>query len=272
MRTIEPGQEVLEDPPATADPGAGGVDRRGRRRIRRLAMRPRRVLVKLHRWLAVGLMAWLVVISLTGAWLVESDALESLAAPGDRYTSTAGDVGPDRAIEAADADAARTPPTSTASPCPRTDAACTRWAPRSRAPAHARVGEPTYTYHEVFVDPGYRRRERARTDEEAGFTWWLYRGHMYLWQDHGIFGVFDPETRGGAARGRGAEPGGVKGVVCDVIPDGEDMVAWLGVGFIVVLFIGFYLWYWPGVKPLGQRAAGATRARTVHVQHVAPQG
>ena len=46
----------------------------------------------------------------------------------------------------------------------------------------------------------------------------------------------------------GHEPGGVRGVVCDVIPDGEDMVAWLAVGFIVVLLTGFYLWYWPGVR------------------------
>ena len=40
----------------------------------------------------------------------------------------------------------------------------------------------------------------------------------------------------------------MQGVVCDVIPDGEDMVAWLAVGFIVVLLTGFYLWYWPGVR------------------------
>ena len=28
--------------------------------------------------------------------------------------------------------------------------------------------------------------------DEVGLTPWLYRGHMYLWQDHGLFGVFDP--------------------------------------------------------------------------------
>jgi uncharacterized iron-regulated membrane protein len=37
-------------------------------------------------------------------------------------------------------------------------------------------------------------------------------------------------------------------VVCDVIPYGDDLVAWFGVGWIVVLLTGFYLWYWPGVK------------------------
>ena len=75
----------------------------------------------------------------------------------------------------------------------------------------------------------------------------MYRGHMYLWQDNGPFGVFDPDD-GWCRAVNGAEPGGVKGVVCDVIPDGMDLVGWLGVGFMVILLTGFYLWYWPGVK------------------------
>jgi uncharacterized iron-regulated membrane protein len=44
------------------------------------------------------------------------------------------------------------------------------------------------------------------------------------------------------------EPGGVRGVICDVVPSGDDMVAWFGVGWIIVLLTGFYLWYWPGVR------------------------
>ena len=71
---------------------------------------------------------------------------------------------------------------------------------------------------------------------------------MYLWQDHGLFGVFDLADGWCRVDADGHEPGGVHGVVCDVIPDGEDMVAWLAVGFIVVLLTGFYLWYWPGVR------------------------
>ena len=50
--------------------------------------------------MGIVLMAWLVVISLTGAWLVSSDAIESWL-HGDRYTSTDGDVGPPAALEAA---------------------------------------------------------------------------------------------------------------------------------------------------------------------------
>src|SRR6476659_3967922 len=69
--------------------------------VRAVAMRPRRTLVKTHRWLGIGLMAWLVVISLTGAWLVSNDAIESWL-HGDRYASTDGDVGPQAALDAAD--------------------------------------------------------------------------------------------------------------------------------------------------------------------------
>ena len=36
--------------------------------------------------------------------------------------------------------------------------------------------------------------------------------------------------------------------MCDVLPDGMDLVGWFGVGWIVVLLSGFYLWYWPGVR------------------------
>ena len=85
-------------------------------------------------------------------------------------------------------------------------------------------------------------------DEEAGASWWLYRGHLYLWQDWGVAGMFDPESGWCRANADGVEPGGVKGVVCDVIPDGMDIVGWMSIGFMVVLLTGFYLWYWPGVR------------------------
>ena len=107
------------------------------------------------------------------------------------------------------------------------------------------VAEPRYIT--AFVDPGSARVNEI-VDEEAGFSWWLYRGHMYLWQDHGVFGAFDPESGWCRVTAEGVEPGGLEGVVCDVLPDGQDMVAYLGLGWIVVLLTGFYLWYWPGVR------------------------
>ena len=49
-------------------------------------------------------------------------------------------------------------------------------------------------YREYFVDPG-NGRINGIVHDEVGLTPWLYRGHMYLWQDHGLFGVFDPRRR-----------------------------------------------------------------------------
>ena len=71
---------------------------------------------------------------------------------------------------------------------------------------------------------------------------------MYLWQDWGLFGVFDADEGWCRAGPDGIEPGGFRGVVCDVIPDGMDLIGWFGLGWIVVLLTGFYLWYWPGVR------------------------
>src|SRR4029079_11172734 len=57
-----------------------------------------------------------------------------------------------------------------------------------------------------------------------------------------------PESGWCRATAEGVEPGGLEGVVCDVLPDGQDMVPYLGLGWIVVLLTGFYLWYWPAVR------------------------
>jgi uncharacterized iron-regulated membrane protein len=199
----------------------------------------------------------LVVISLTGAWLVSNDAIESWL-HGDRYASTDGDVGPQAALDAAD-DVLPDDATVYGVVMPRNGRGVYQvgaeipvpGAPKPKGDELAPV-----EYKTVYVDPGTGTVNGARNEEE-GFTWWLYRGHMYLWQDHGIFNVFDPDTGWCRPNAAGAEPGGVKGVVCDVIPDGEDMVAWFGVGWIVVLLVGFYLWYWPGVR----RWANAVRVQ-----------
>ena len=81
-----------------------------------------------------------------------------------------------------------------------------------------------------------------------------------------------PRPAGARADADGVEPGGVTGVVCDVLPDGMDMVGWLGVLFIVVLLTGFYVWYWPGVRRWATAFVDQAGPRGVHVQPVAAQG
>lgn len=237
MTTTEERPDVVADD----EPGAAARPRRRSGTVRRLAMRPRRVLVRVHRWVAIALAVWLAVISLTGLWLVFNQGLDARL-HADRYDHTSGDVGAARALTSANA------------ALPKEGSTYYLTFPtngRGVYQAHFSVpiagGAPdAERYGTVFVDPGTGHVNGRRWGDE-GFTAWMYRGHMYLWQDRGVFAVFDPQ-HGWCRATKGVEPGGVKGVVCDVIPDGEDMVAWFGVGWLVVLLTGFYLWYWPGVR------------------------
>jgi uncharacterized iron-regulated membrane protein len=233
----------VEAPPAEPSPPTTRPSP-SRRPLRRIAMRPRRVVVLVHRWLALVLVAWVIVVGATGAWLVSHHAIESWF-HGDRYASTPGDIGPEAATEAALA-AFPSGATSYGLTMPRNGRGVYHVYGEVPAPATSgEAAEPSYIT--AYVDPGTGEVNEVR-DDEAGATWWLYRGHLYLWQDFGIAGVFDPETGWCRADADGAEPGGLKGVACDVLPDGGDMIAWLSLAFIVVLLTGFYLWYWPGVR------------------------
>ena len=91
--------QTIEAPPAEAQPESDLQAKRRPSRTRRIAMRLRRAMVKVHRWLALVLFAWFIVISITGAWLVVHHAVESWIHP-DRYTATEGDVGAQAALDA----------------------------------------------------------------------------------------------------------------------------------------------------------------------------
>jgi len=204
--------------------------------------------VLVHRWLSIALLAWVAIVSVTGAWLVFHNVFEDWLNPG-RYDAVDGDVGPQAAVDAAVA-AAGEDAEMTFLTLPNNGArrvSGLRGVPIAGAPAPAQGEEAHHEHFTYFVDPG-TGRITDRADESAGISWWLYRGHMYLWQDWGPFGAFDPESGWCTADADGVEPGGVTGAVCDVLPDGMDMVGRLGVLFIVVLLTGVYLWYWPGVR------------------------
>src|SRR5262245_20634945 len=213
---------------------------------RKIAMRPRRVLVKTHRWIAFALMAWLLVVAFTGGWLAIQDNIASWV-HGDRYHSTEGDVGPDAAVAAA-AEVLPEHAEIYGTAMPSDGRGVYQVGAEIPLDPDAEVPEgeeaPAY-YVTVYVDPG-SGEVNGIANEEEGFSWWLYRGHMYLWQDHGPFNAFG--SHGWCMDGNGGEEGGVVGVVCDVVPNDMDVVAWFGVGWIVVLLTGFYLWYWPGVR------------------------
>ena len=96
----EPAEGDLEEVAPTPEPRLG-IRARRRALTRKVMMRPRKLLVKLHRWLGIGLFAWLVIVSITGSWLVIHDAGESIVHP-DRYDTSPGDVGVDKAFESAE--------------------------------------------------------------------------------------------------------------------------------------------------------------------------
>jgi uncharacterized iron-regulated membrane protein len=219
-----------------ADPRRGrGADRRTT--VARWAGKPRGGLVKVHRWLSFVLMAWLVVISATGVVLVLGDHINHWTG-GHLYRHGDGDLGVDAAMEAAKQSV------------PEDAAVIYVTLPANASGVYLVTFEVPEGESTVYVDPATARVNDVR-DPEEGFVWWMYRGHMYLWQDEGIFAV-------DAAGGTCDSPSGLPArSLCTVIPEGDDMIAWFAVGWMVVLGTGFYLWYWPGVK----RWARAVRVR-----------
>ncbi|HEV7720162.1 MAG TPA: PepSY-associated TM helix domain-containing protein, partial [Iamia sp.] len=236
-----PDDEVVEGPTLTH---AADIERRiGRGK--RLSKRIRRLIVLLHRWVSFALLAWVVVISLTGAWLVFGPAFDSWL-HRDRFATTSGDVGPAAALAAVTDDELPQAGEGAyvySTVLPRNGRGV--YQVNVAVPLDAEGLEERYLTY--FVDPGGGGVNGVQ-DEEEGFSHWMLRGHEALWQDHGVLNVFHPDDGWCRPDGDGAEPGGPKGVVCDVIPDGLDLIGWFAVGFFFILTSGFYLWYWPNVR------------------------
>ena len=72
---------------------------------------------------------------------------------------------------------------------------------------------------------------------------------MYLWQDHGLFGVFHPAARLVPRRKKGVGAGRIQGrrVRRDPRRRGHGRRTSASAGSSCSL-TGFYLWYWPGVR------------------------
>lgn len=250
--TIAPPEDEAPTSRSVADEHDAIVSTGQRRPRRRVATKVRRAMVKLHRWVSFTLLGWVAVVSVTGGWLVFSDLYESWLHPS-RYATSDGDVGAQAAIDAAvGAVGVPADPHVENIVTPRNGRGVYQislgW-PDPDAPAPVdEEAEPEEVYATFYIDPGSGEINDRRLAFAEGFDWWMFRGHAYLWQDNGPFGVFDAEDGWCRAGADGAEPGGARGVACDVIPNGFDLVGWFGVGFIFVLFTGIYVWYWPRVR------------------------
>ena len=214
-------------------------------------MKPRGWLVKIHRWLSFTTLIWVLIVSITGAWLVFAPTFESWIHP-DRYEATGGeDIGAQAAWDVVQEELTGeqyayylTLPVNSRGvyriDTARPDPAARPTSRRARSTRSRSTSRTSSTRAPA--------RSTTSPNDGEGFTNWMLRGHIYLWQDNGIAGTFDQETGWCRAGGDGHEPGGVKGVVCDVLPTGDDFVSWLGVAWIVIILTGFHIWYWPGVK------------------------
>jgi uncharacterized iron-regulated membrane protein len=110
--------------------------------------------VRVHRWLSLILLAWLVVIALTGAWLAVHDGVSSWF-QADRYRASAGDVGPAAAAAAALAD--QPDATVEVVTMPRNGRGrylVTVVFPEAGAPAPADGSEPPHRNVTYTIDPG----------------------------------------------------------------------------------------------------------------------
>jgi uncharacterized iron-regulated membrane protein len=238
----------LDDPAAEAivdddlDPFAELDRTPGIRRPRTVSKRIRHLIVVLHRWVSLVLTLWVVVISITGAWLVFNQLFDSWL-HSERFATTAGDVRPGKVISNVQ-DVLPDDGAVDYLVFPNNGRGVYQASATLTGPTDSDTDDQYLTY---FVDPG-SGRVNGHSNEEEGFTHWMYRGHDALWQDNGVFGLFDAESGWCHRDADGAEPGGMKGVVCDVVPDGYDLVGWLAVGFICIISTGFYLWYWPNVR------------------------
>jgi uncharacterized iron-regulated membrane protein len=241
---------VTEERPTAEAPARAKATRKVSR-TRRIAMKPRGWLVKIHRWLSFTTLVWVFIISFTGAWLVFAPTFESWIHP-DRYQVTGDDdIGAQAAWDVVQEELTGeqyayylTLPVNSRGVY-RIDTA----RPDPSGATYVEEGEeyPVEIYESYFVDPGTGEVNDVADDGE-GWTNWMLRGHIYLWQDNGLFGTFDQQSGWCRSGDDGHEPGGVKGVVCDVLPTGDDFVSWLGVAWIVIILTGFHIWYWPGVK------------------------
>lgn len=177
MLTTDPDTEpstvdeaVPEATLATRRPVAPQVRRRTRvrRRLHRTAVAKRGPLVKVHRWVSLLLVAWIVVESVSGAALVFAPEIGQLW-NREAFATTKGDVGVDAALAAA----------KEARPDDLVTYASLPGAEHSGGVYHVFVTDRAGGTHWVLVDPG-SGKVTARNYQEPGAMRFLERLHFNL--------------------------------------------------------------------------------------------
>lgn len=203
------GRAVLPAPPRAKD--------------RRIPLPSRTLMLKLHRWLSLGGLVWILIISLTGAVLVFAPQITAWSRP-ELFKATPGDKGPQATVDAA---IARFPDDDVAIdhisfPVDNRGVYVLRVTVSSRATAEqlatgARIDRKTRSWV-VYLDPGTAKINGARP-EASGFIYWAKRGHYVLWQDKGLLGI-----------------------------DGDDLAGLVALSMLFLTLTGFYIWYFPKTR------------------------
>lgn len=215
-------QAVAEDRPR-AEKAAKASPKKRRTPI---AMRPRKQLLKVHRWVGLVLVVWALLQGLTGAVMTFGDQINAWSRPElyDRTGDADDDIGPDAAFAAAQAAAPEDGRVGQLRLPAMEDGVYV--ASVTFPDTVFEDGRPIGPMRLVFVDPGTGDINGIR-DPNEGFTHWVDRLHGSLLQTK-LLGI-----------------------------RGEAIVGWLGIAMVLVLLTGLYIWYWPGVK----RWANALRVR-----------
>ena len=194
-----------------------------RRRDRRIPLPSRALMLKIHRWLSLGGLVWILIISLTGAVLVFAPQITAWSRP-ELFKSTPGDKSPQAMVDTAIAhfegqDAAID---TISFPVDNRGVYVLQMQVTQRATAEqlatgAKIDRKPRSWF-VYLDPGTGTINGARP-EASGFIYWCKRGHYVLWQDNGFLGI-----------------------------DGDDFAGLVALTMLAIIFIGFYIWYFPKTK------------------------
>ena len=235
-------------------------------------MRPRRLVVKVHRWTSIALFAWVVIVSLTGAWLVFHNVFEGWLNPG-RFDTTEGDVGPQAAVDAAVEEAGGDGDLSFLT-LPRNGRGVYQVfleVPVEGAPAPAEGEEPLHEHVTFFVDPGSAHGQRPRRRHRRGVVVAVPRPHVPVAGLGPVRGV-RPGDRLVPRRRRRHRAGRHQGCRLRRAPrrHGHGRLAGRAVhrraaDRLLRLVLA-------GRAPLGDGAGDQARSRGVRLQHVAAQG
>ena len=190
----------------------------------RFRLPSRSFMLKIHRWLSLGALIWILIISLTGVVLVFAPQITARSRP-ELFKATPGEMkSPQEMVDAAlahfpDDDVAIDDisfPVDNRGVYVLDLRVSARPTPEQLA-SGAKLDLKTRLWV-VYIDPATGQINGTRKESE-GFIYWCKRGHYILWQDKGFLGIA-----------------------------GDDLAGLVALSMLIITVIGFYIWYFPKVK------------------------